>query len=69
MSHVMRIMDQVEGDISVSWDPKSAASIQEARSIFDQRRSQGMVAYKVDPVSRASTLLRDQEMPMDRQYS
>lgn len=46
-ARVLRIMDPVEGDFKLTWDPKDRDSVDLARKSFDDAIKKGMTAYSV----------------------
>lgn len=45
---VLAVMDKVEGDQTVGWDPNNPNEIEQAQATFDSLRAKGYFAYKVD---------------------
>lgn len=43
----LRIMDPREGDLRMTWDPKSASETDMARDAFDAAKKKGLVGYRV----------------------
>jgi len=44
---VMNVMDRVEGDTTIGWDPNSPDEIEQAQASFDSLVAKGYLAYEV----------------------
>lgn len=42
----MRLMDVVEGDLTIGWDRKKPEEVRAARAAFHKARKKGMLLYK-----------------------
>lgn len=45
--HTLAIMDRVEGDYKVTWDPDDDTDVDMARASFNAAKKKGLVAFKV----------------------
>lgn len=56
--HTLHVQSK-EGDTRHQWDPSKPAEIAAARQVFDQMKSQGYLAYMVNPEGGQGEVIRE----------
>ena len=55
----MSVLDRIEGDTKVIWDPDRPAEVQAARAQFDTLTGKGYLAYRVTDRGRKGEQVRE----------
>lgn len=40
------VLDRTHGDLTIGWDPKSPAEVEQAQATFDSLKAEGHMAYR-----------------------